>query len=110
MRGYQKNLHYIQDTPKPTTTTNHCDKPTCISMLATTIHKSNTTPHHQSRATTLRLHQRRATPKGTGLLSQSPIVCPAVILDQETNPRKDPPDLVSCLLSNFMHQTPTHYR
>jgi hypothetical protein len=53
-------------------------------MLATTIHKSNTTPHHQSEATT------KPTPKGgryhprfpiqrdeevTGLLSQSPIVC-----------------------------------
>lgn len=34
-----------------------------LEMLATTIHKSNTTPHHQSRATTLRLHQRRATPE-----------------------------------------------
>ncbi len=47
-------------------------------MLATTIHKSNTTPHHQSRATT-----RSTTPTGNGqpptglqgLLSQSPIVC-----------------------------------
>lgn len=32
-------------------------------MLATTIHKSNTTPHHQSEATTLRPHQREATPQ-----------------------------------------------
>ncbi len=46
-------------------------------MLATTIHKSNTTPHHQSGATT------KSTIPGfphrdeeiTGLLSQSPIVC-----------------------------------
>ena len=48
-------------------------------MLATTIHKSNTTPHHQSEATTRRHPQPDATPKrGTGLLSQSPIVCLAV--------------------------------
>ena len=52
-----------------------------VLMLATTIHKSNTTPHHQSRATT-----RSTTPTGNGqpptglqgLLSQSPIVCSAV--------------------------------
>jgi hypothetical protein len=41
-------------------------------MLATTIHKSNTTPHHQSEATTNLSTGRRRT---TGLLSQSPIVC-----------------------------------
>src|SRR5690242_11699801 len=61
-------------------------------MLATTIHKSNTTPHHQSRATTTKL-STRADPKPavkpppvshtrdeevTGLLSQSPIVCLAI--------------------------------
>ncbi len=52
-------------------------------MLATTIHKSNTTPHHQSRATTRRPgppgHNRLRFPtrdeEATGLLSQSPIVC-----------------------------------
>ncbi len=32
-------------------------------MLATTIHKSNTTPHHQSEATTRRPHHRGATRK-----------------------------------------------
>lgn len=50
-------------------------------MLATTIHKSNTTPHHQSEATTRRPPQPEATPtkRGTGLLSQSPIVCLAVL-------------------------------
>lgn len=50
-------------------------------MLATTIHKSNTTPHHQS------VRQQHAdTPngmpppeRGTGLLSQSPIVCLAAL-------------------------------
>ena len=43
-------------------------------MLATTIHKSNTTPHHQSEATT-RTPTPGAGPKTAGLLSQSPIVC-----------------------------------
>ena len=42
-------------------------------MLATTIHKSNTTPHHQKQGATTRLPIRR--PRTTGLLSQSPIVC-----------------------------------
>lgn len=44
-RRYQKNLHYKLNTGRPT-------KTLCAQMLATTIHKSNTTPHHQSRATT----------------------------------------------------------
>ena len=66
----QKKLH----DKNPDTNQSLCQ------MLATTIHKSNTTPHHQSRATTNRPHHRRATPPGgTGLLSQSPIVCLAVL-------------------------------
>ncbi len=64
-------------------------------MLATTIHKSNTTPHHQSRATTTNpkpYSGRHPTNGGdnlspvshtrdeeiAGLLSQSPIVCLAI--------------------------------
>ena len=60
-------------------------------MLATTIHKSNTTPHHQSRATTTTPRIGATPPGGTtylrfpqrdeeiaGLLSQSPIVCLAI--------------------------------
>ena len=53
-------------------------------MLATTIHESNTTPHHQAgqqhtdhphrAATPTRLHKGEH-PGGTGLLSQSPTVC-----------------------------------
>lgn len=35
-------------------------------MLATTIHKSNTTPHHQSEATTRRHPQPDATPQKKG--------------------------------------------
>jgi hypothetical protein len=53
-------------------------------MLATTIHKSNTTPHHQDGATTTHPHRGQHHPRFpheqgeevTGLLSQSPIVCP----------------------------------
>jgi hypothetical protein len=58
------------------------------SMLATTIHKSNTTPHHQSMGQQpanlpcgQAAHLRFPTKQGeevTGLLSQSPIVCLAV--------------------------------
>jgi hypothetical protein len=66
--------------------------PAC-EMLATTIHKSNTTPHHQSEATTTKLPRREPTPnlrvclppvshtrdeEIAGLLSQSPIVCLAI--------------------------------
>ena len=65
-------------------------------MLATTIHKSNTTPHHQSRATTTNpltgappptTGRKTATylrfptlqdEEIAGLLSQSPIVCLAI--------------------------------
>lgn len=70
-------------------------------MLATTIHKSNTTPHHQSRATTapLTTHSGQRT---NGLLPQSPIVCP-MIFPTTLIPRSKP-----SLLK--LHQTPTHYR
>ena len=61
-------------------------------MLATTIHESNTTPHHQSRATTTTSSPRAdptrqvepppvshyRTKRSAGLLSQSPIVCLAI--------------------------------
>src|SRR5215210_1589218 len=55
-------------------------------MLATTIHKSNTTPHHQSGATTKTLspvsHVRDE--EIAGLLPQSPIVCLAIHHRQKT--------------------------
>ena len=55
-------------------------------MLATTIHKSNTTPHHQNRGDNTPTPARgRITPgfpqrdeEIAGLLSQSPIVCLAI--------------------------------
>src|SRR6476469_4591375 len=46
-------------------------------MLATTIHKSNTTPHHQRWSNNTPPTPHRGQGK-TGLLSQSPIVCPMI--------------------------------
>lgn len=72
-----------------------------IQMLATTIHKSNTTPHHQSRATTRpnpspRPQQAR---QGTnGLLSQSPIVC-LMAAHRKTQPKLNPVPAHKCLSS-----------
>jgi hypothetical protein len=43
-------LHYLH-TQTPPTPTRKASTAVC-EMLATTIHKSNTTPHHQSEATT----------------------------------------------------------
>ena len=79
-------------------------------MLATTIHKSNTTPHHQSRATTrhpdqhpernpLRFPNTRDEEKA-GLLSQSPIVCLMINFSR-------------CFPTSqafVVHQNHTHYR
>lgn len=59
----------------------------CAQMLATTIHKSNTTPHHQSRATTNPPTPHRGQRKN-GLLSQSPIVCLMVILTDISQPAR----------------------
>ena len=72
-------------------------------MLATTIHKSNTTPHHQSGATTTTpYHPTRVKAAGfphpdeeiAGLLSQSPIVCLAV--PHRPDPRPAPAQRLSC--------------
>ena len=88
-------------------------------MLATTIHESNTTPHHQSRATTHRPHQRAATPatRGTGLLSQDPTVCLAVILEPEAShpgsvvrlyaPEPHPLQATAHPTTRSAHRTPT---
>ena len=66
----------IEITPQRPTTipTTPKDDPHCReSMLATTIHESNTTPHHQNLGATTRLQLRRT--RTTGLLSHSPTVC-----------------------------------
>ena len=88
-----KKLHHNKPhTPRRTPTGPTQTQPpershTCGLMLATTIHKSNTTPHHQDGATPDPLPAGRTSPspvshtrdEGTeGLLPQSPIVCPAV--------------------------------
>ncbi len=81
----RKNRNCTPDTKNTTPTRETA--PLRVQMLATTIHKSNTTPHHQSGATT---HLTWATPGPStpvshtrdeeiaGLLSQSPIVCLAI--------------------------------
>ena len=83
-------------------------------MLATTIHKSNTTPHHQSGATTKptpnpgRNHPRFPQLQGeevTGLLSQSPIVC-LMINRRPTPSDEDVPGTGMFVV----HQNHTHYR
>jgi hypothetical protein len=72
-----------------------------IQMLATTIHKSNTTPHHQSRAATrtpdthtqtahvnprASTHPQRDEP--AGLLPQDPTVCLAISFPATHPPKK----------------------
>src|SRR6476620_5849986 len=47
---------HTQKTPTPKGGDHHA-----CQMLATTIHKSNTTPHHQSEATTSKLPRRKPT-------------------------------------------------
>jgi len=86
-------------------------------MLATTIHESNTTPHHQAGqqqhhpkpiGPTPPHHQ--PIPNGTkpactrvaGLLSQSPIACSMIPSPTTVFPPREH----VC----HVHQTPTHYR
>ena len=62
--GSIRNLHYMKQQPaqgNPPPKEGQDLIQAIISMLATTIHESNTTPHHQSRATT-----RSTTPTGDG--------------------------------------------
>lgn len=68
----KKKLH-INCTHKPPTPQRK-PAPHACQMLATTIHKSNTTPHHQrwSNNTPPTPHRGQG---NTGLLSQSPTVC-----------------------------------
>lgn len=102
---YQKNLHYMKQQPaqrNPPPQGRQAFIQAIISMLATTIHKSNTTPHHQSRATTAPspTHPQRVSQGNAGLLSQSPIVCLAI------------PARLSHRNLKFvvLHQTRAHYR
>lgn len=77
----RKNKNCIINNKQPPKKESHL-----LQMLATTIHKSNTTPHHQSRATTKPPTTHSGQGK-TGLLSQSPIVCLAIL-----HARLFPPD------------------
>ena len=64
----RKKLHISNQTGHHT--------PLAHLMLATTIHKSNTTPHHQRRGDNT--PSPPASGETTGLLPQSPIVCPVI--------------------------------
>ena len=84
-----KGRHHARVSEKFALQQKHTTHSCAFSMLATTIHKSNTTPHHQSRGnnktptpeTNHKPPEVKAgtrTPNGAraaGLLSQSPIVC-----------------------------------
>lgn len=75
-------------------------------MLATTIHKSNTTPHHQSRATTTPLppvsHTRDEEIDG-------PVASKPNSVSGNPSPAFDHSKPVPAHMS-VVHQTPTHYR
>src|SRR5215203_843428 len=97
-------------------------------MLATTIHKSNTTPHHQnlgrqpnpprqSEAVTPPVSPKRDK-EMTGLLSQSPIVCLAVPSPVSDHSKPVPAQCLSCTrttpttgaahpTNRLSHRTPT---
>ena len=91
IKNSRKNQKLHISTHQHTTPQKGETAPSVCQMLATTIHKSNTTPHHQSRATTTNPDLIEAPPHHggdnlspvshtrdeeiAGLLSQSPIVC-----------------------------------
>ena len=135
---HTKNLHYTEQQPTPThpPPTKRGANPfaqAVIQMLATTIHKSNTTPHHQSRAATRtpntqqrKKHSHHRTIRSrhppplrdepAGLLPQDPTVCLAVLSHQPdparpTHVRRAPephPLQAQPLITNRSnHRTPT---
>ncbi len=94
--------------PPPTKGRRDTSAQAVIQMLATTIHKSNTTPHHQSRAATRTPEEnsesRHPSPfreRPAGLLPQDPTVCLAI-----SSPTRFPvgPNMF------VVHPNPTHYR
>jgi hypothetical protein len=112
-------LHYqrTQTTPTPQ---RKASAPVC-EMLATTIHKSNTTPHHQSRATTTKLPRRKPTPNlrvclspvshHSGRRDSGPVVSKPNSVSGSSLTEKSSPKTESRPGSTFVvHQTPTHYR
>lgn len=83
----KKGRHHVRVSEKFALQQKHTTHSCAFSMLATTIHKSNTTPHHQSLGQQQDPHPpqnpgregRHTNPptraRAAGLLSQSPIVC-----------------------------------
>ena len=122
-KNEKKESHYNKPH-QPTLTKNHPPKETappepatsCGLMLATTIHKSNTTPHHQagrqSEPPTNSQGPAPTTPKKpggepAGLLPQDPTVCSATPAPRSRRPGDTPRnrDAPQCLLCT--HQNPT---
>ena len=85
-----------------TTNTAHSHAPHL--MLATTIHKSNTTPHHQDGATT-RLPPHSRGQRKTGLLPQDPTVCLAAPVEPHSHASAPPTGYMF-----VAHPPATHYR
>jgi len=92
--------------------------PHACQMLATTIHKSNTTPHHQNlgRQPVLSPVSHTRDEEIAGLLSQSPIVCLMISSPPRafsTKTSRGPPCL-SCTRTTpttgaaHLHDSPTH--
>ena len=72
-------------------------------MLATTIHKSNTTPHHQSRATT---RPPKPQPQENGLVASKPNS-----VSDDFPPARAPQRGRPLTTGKFVvHQNPPHYR
>src|SRR6185436_16137339 len=92
-------------TPTPTPTKRV--SATMCEMLATTIHKSNTTPHHQSRATTSPIsgfpHSGR---RDSGLVVSKPNSVSGNPITAKSNPKTQS----RCGSTFVVHRTDTHYR
>ena len=111
VKNSRKNqkLHYLPHTTTPTPHKRKAGATVC-EMLATTIHKSNTTPHHQSRATTTNplVSGARTPPDGgnrnlppvshnTGRRDSGPVVSkPNSVSDDSTLSRRFPHQLDVC--------------
>ena len=87
MRGYQKNLHYIQDTQPRRAA--HLDArnhyPQIKHHTPPPKQGNNKNPPPPTNPGAKGRHPPLNRGRPAGLLSQSPIVCLAVIFDQETN-------------------------
>ena len=107
-----KKLHHNKPhNPRQTPTgptqdaTPHKGDHTCGLMLATTIHKSNTTPHHQDGATTDTPHPGGRHPPPPRERARGPVASGPNSVSGGTTPHRG-------AVSSFVvvHPTPAHYR